>query len=1646
LAQVCGEWPLRQVGHDWYVLENNMAGPQIDLTLEQAKELQDSLIDAYSQPEFQQKLHKLFKDAAGDQMKELTARNEVCLPLQVPIVSKYGFTADQKGVSASLRSFRKPELQVEEINQQGQRLFYLVNPSVQDMDFLQKMGVTVSPLIKDAPKSVPKPEAKPEAKPAPKPQPKPTPKPASAAPGGNIDLTLEQAKELQDALENAYSTPEFQQKLHKLFKEAAGDPMKEMTARNDVCLPLQIPVVSKFGFSADAKGVSASLKAFRKPELQTEELNQQSQRMGYLVNPSIQDMEFLEKMGVTESPLLKDAPKPDQPPTPQEAAPPKVAEPEIALTVEQAIEFQNSLIQAYESPEFQSKLHSSFARLDGDLAEEMRMRADLCLPLQVPVVSKYGFTADKKGVSSSVRAFGNPDLMVNEKIQEQVERLNILVNPTKQDIAWVRSLGITESPLFRDPVSIFSIVVIVGLTKPVEPSPAVLDMDPDMQPVEVNGHKGWTVAWVEEEQGFIVQTFGGHYVCLPEENLRVYLPPYPESGGFDAAWPPDEPSLVMNFSAKITDSLKSKSFCVIQMTHPEAQKSGVLTQVDGYEHWTAVAPEFQDKFMGLNPVGKIRWLRGDESEDPECWIGDADLSLDILAETLGPQCPQFGFRTGGRSKTMLRRVDPLEQAGDTDVVLPMDRVMNGDEVGNMLKFVNRSKIGMIYFLYGNGGFLAIDYNDGKTPSVNIPIQAGRLVLVSQEHVAFSYYPSSECVSLQSWMLREELPGEVSVRPDHGLADWDASQFPVPPAYGESGETVDCMSMAPITGGVSSSRPEDFWAMLQTGGDTVIPCPIQRWDSNVYHDPAGGDKMYSNHFGFITDFEYFDNEIFGLSKEYCNTFDPAYRKSMESGLSALERAGWDRKSLQNAEIAVSYGSGGGDWHILYALGLTTQEADPQGLMDVRTDFCNNRLSWVLNLRGPVINMDTACSASLAATAIMHSKMRPQEPNSMWATSARQIKYGLVQGISGIFEPTFPTALCHAGMLTHQGRCFTFDQSADGFARGDGASAMYWEAHSKECLTRYAALMGTCINQDGRSASLTAPNGPSQQECIRHSLREADITPLSIHMQELHGTGTALGDPIEVGALRATMMKIEGKVRKHPLVKTSSKSNLAHSEGNAGISGIMKCVLMGCHAVACPGVHLRMYNSHIEYAGYPVLFNPDCIDQNNWGYVGVSSFGFSGCNARGDVYTSATMGHRRTLPFGNDYTYARHLMLMPKIERPSGNKALLDRKEDELEVSSEWAGFFQSGNPINPGTTFQLSGSWSSFMDMEAMVLKDGAYQWCFIMGDTLSEEFRIHTDYFFDSIICPATKKAGKDAIILGPGTAPKSYTWRIDGRSDGAEPGDLYFVKFSWDEQEKKKKIDWEIVRGEAREEMESSMDIPRYEHRYSVKGTWSAWTCVELSPILGLGYIHETTFRIGINGYEDFYIVRDLSDDQSIYPATKAIKDTKVAVRGPDANRKERCWRVQGACGEQITLRLRVRKGEISVSVVSPASKERTWHRASPGMDDGMYFVDGSWLSSGQGLTALQPHRSKPNIFSTQVKMSQKSSHTFRILVDEEPEQAFYPEMKGAESGQAAALGPDHLGPGLCWNVIGEPSATVQITLDLTNPDKRERVTWDFI
>ncbi|CAJ1361894.1 unnamed protein product [Effrenium voratum] len=381
-------------------------------------------------------------------------------------------------------------------------------------------------------------------------------------------------------------------------------------------------------------------------------------------------------------------------------------------------------------------------------------------------------------------------------------------------------------------------------------------------------------------------------------------------------------------------------------------------------------------------------------------------------------------------------------------------------------------------------------------------------------------------------------------------------IPAGPLYGNCNETVDVTGLSVRDPGMINGT-EDYWAMLAGGCDTVIRVPLERWDLEIYYsaDPNSDGKGYVQHFGMLSDSQMamFDNEFFNMSPHEVKYVDPCQRNSLEVGYDALYRSGWTRDSLKGAEMCASYGYASSEFATNLVLrGVANFGYTEQGWVQSNPSSCASRLHYVFGMKGPVGTTETACSSSLSAVGLMHNNMRPTMPDETknMVSMRKQVKYGFAIGTNGHFDPFYTIALCGASMLSHVGRCFTFDQSADGFIRGEGCGAMAFRVSGREDVARLAILCGTCLNQDGRSASLTAPHGPSQQECIRHSLREAGIKPLDIQIQELHGTGTALGDPIEVGALRATMMKHEGKTRHHPLVKTSSKSNLGHTEMSVG----------------------------------------------------------------------------------------------------------------------------------------------------------------------------------------------------------------------------------------------------------------------------------------------------------------------------------------------------------------------------------------------------------------------------------------------------------------------------------------------------------------
>ncbi|PFH35516.1 hypothetical protein BESB_051670 [Besnoitia besnoiti] len=416
---------------------------------------------------------------------------------------------------------------------------------------------------------------------------------------------------------------------------------------------------------------------------------------------------------------------------------------------------------------------------------------------------------------------------------------------------------------------------------------------------------------------------------------------------------------------------------------------------------------------------------------------------------------------------------------------------------------------------------------------------------------------------------------------------------------------------------SVSDPESFWKMLLTLRDCIQEIPPSRFSiDDVYDpDPDAKGKIYVREGGFIDGAELFDNRYFGISDAEAREMDPRQRVSLEVSYEAFIDAGYSREELYGSPVGVFVGAMNHDklYDDLRQLGSYSGTSNALAIL-------SNRLSYTFGLTGPSIVIDTACSSSLVALDLARLDL-------CYGSSG----FRLVLGVN--LMPTVDPYIqcCKARMLSSECRCKTFDADANGYVRSEGCAAVLLQQRTSRASSKhapYALLRGTANNHVGRSASITAPNGPAQQAVIRAALDSGrHIPPWSMALLETHGTGTALGDPIEVGALQAVYG--QGTSADAPLVLGALKSRIGHTEGAAGIAGFIKLICSLRHRVAPPNLHLKQFNPHIDIsttaAARPFLFptKPYRLDTLMGGQKGtslfgaVSSFGFGGSNAHAIV---------------------------------------------------------------------------------------------------------------------------------------------------------------------------------------------------------------------------------------------------------------------------------------------------------------------------------------------------------------------------------------------------------------------------------------------
>jgi phthiocerol/phenolphthiocerol synthesis type-I polyketide synthase B len=411
----------------------------------------------------------------------------------------------------------------------------------------------------------------------------------------------------------------------------------------------------------------------------------------------------------------------------------------------------------------------------------------------------------------------------------------------------------------------------------------------------------------------------------------------------------------------------------------------------------------------------------------------------------------------------------------------------------------------------------------------------------------------------------------------------------------------------LPGGVNN--PAEYWQFLYDGGSGVVRVPADRWDADAYYsdDYSVPGTICNREGGFLTHWQpaEFDAEFFGISPREAAAIDPQQRLLLEVAWEALENAGITPQQIRRTQTAVFVGLTANDYASGLAATLRREDIDQYIPFGNASNFAAGRLSYFLGLQGPAVVIDTACSSSLVAIHLACQSLRRRESDN-----------ALAAGVNLLLRPENNIACSRAGMLAPDGLCKTFDAAADGYVRSEGCGVVVLKRLSdaqRDGDRIWALVRGSAVNQDGASSGQTVPNGPAQQALLRQALAASRLQPSDIDYIEAHGTGTALGDPIELDALSRVFSDRDASA---PLVLGSVKTNVGHMESAAGVGGFIKTALSVYHSYIPKHLNFQRLTPHASVGASRFTIASEGLE---WPSVerarraGVSSFGVSGTNA-------------------------------------------------------------------------------------------------------------------------------------------------------------------------------------------------------------------------------------------------------------------------------------------------------------------------------------------------------------------------------------------------------------------------------------------------
>ena len=404
---------------------------------------------------------------------------------------------------------------------------------------------------------------------------------------------------------------------------------------------------------------------------------------------------------------------------------------------------------------------------------------------------------------------------------------------------------------------------------------------------------------------------------------------------------------------------------------------------------------------------------------------------------------------------------------------------------------------------------------------------------------------------------------------------------------------------------NANSPASFWQNLLDQKDCVLPNPPKDANPNWFSTPSIDQRLTSTAGGFIKNrietIQSFDPTFFGISPREALGLDPQQRLLLEVSWETLEDAGIPLNKIQNSQTGVFVGYSNNDYQSISA--PESIDIDPYNSLGNASSIAAGRIAYWLDLHGPVLQIDTACSSSLTA---IHQAVK--------SLQAGECEMAFAAGVNLILRAEGHIALSELQALSPDGQCKAFDARANGYVRGEGCGVVLLKPLSQAEADGdpiQAVILGTALNHDGRSNQLTAPNGFQQEKLLSSALKNAKLHSNQVGFIETHGTGTALGDPIEVNAIG----RVFGQQREAPLWLGSVKSNIGHLEAAASIASLIKAIFVVKHGQIPAQLHFEKPNPHIDWQVTAKAIQIPTSTQV-WDVekriAGVSAFGLSGTN--------------------------------------------------------------------------------------------------------------------------------------------------------------------------------------------------------------------------------------------------------------------------------------------------------------------------------------------------------------------------------------------------------------------------------------------------